>query len=74
MNDYDITLVSGEPFESSLRNLEDKVEGWPMMIRPVIVSHYVSKLALIVGGPLCSVNDPILSKVSFVQEFLHLRL
>ena len=74
MNDYDITFVCGDPFESSLRNLEDKVEGWTMMIWPVIVGHSVSKLALIVGGPLRRINDPILFKVSLVQEFLHLKI
>jgi hypothetical protein len=74
VNDYDIIFVSGDPFESSLRNLEDKVEGWTMMIWPVIVGHSVSKLALIVGGPLRRINDPILFKVSLVQEFLHLKI
>lgn len=70
---YDCVLGVGfDPLEGLLRDLVDKVEGWTVMIRPMVVSAPASEvLLLVIQSSLRCVDNPIFVFVLLRQKAHH---
>ena len=61
--------VTFEPLVAAGGHLEDEVERGTVVVRPVVVRDLaVEVLLLVVGGPLTSIDDPVVPPVLPVEE------
>lgn len=57
------------PFKSLLRDPVYEIEGWSMVIRPMVVSASATEVhLLIVDSPLARIDDPVLIAMTLIQE------
>jgi hypothetical protein len=56
-----------------LRNPVEEIEGWSMVIRPMVVSASATKIhLLIVDCPLTRIDDPVFIAMTLIQEIPYL--
>jgi hypothetical protein len=56
-----------------LRNPVEEIEGWSMVIRPMVVSASATKVhLLIVDCPLTRIDDPVFIAMTLIQEIPYL--
>lgn len=66
---YSQRVLTFNPFKSLLRDPVDEIEGWSMVIRPMVVSASATEIhLLIVDSPLARIDDPVLIAMTLIQE------
>ena len=69
VDDEHVLGVGFEPVVALLGDLVEEGEGWSVVVRPMVIGHAATKVALtIVGGPLRSVQYVVLVSMFIVQE------